>query len=231
MDIFVLRIDHLRHAEIIEWLSEYVSKTRLNKAKRYKVADDFNRSVISELLVNYILLTQYQLPGQSLEWATHSSGKPYLRSWPDLYFNVSHAQDFVACVFDRDEVGVDIEYMREFRYSDIANRFFTRYENTFIANHSDDTKLNAFYKVWTHKESYLKAIGSGLFTALDSFEIRNLEDVTTHVQTADRTWNVRSISFEPDYMLSVCRSAPMDELIVNTITLEQIAKRYTHHIE
>ncbi|WP_372339126.1 4'-phosphopantetheinyl transferase superfamily protein [Cohnella sp. WQ 127256] len=211
---------------MIKRLSPYVSKSRLDKAIRFKQANDFNRSIVSELLVNYILLTKHNMSGQRLDWGTHKSGKPYLLAQPGLYFNLSHTADYVACVFDHAEIGIDIEYIRDFQYSSIAIRNFTLNENSYISKQSTPKKLNAFYKIWTQKESYLKAIGSGLFTPLDSFEIQSLEENETQVHTPDQTWILRTLQIEPDYMLSVCRSTAIEELIANPISLEDISSMY-----
>ena len=54
-----------------------------------------------------------------------------------------------------------------FTKNDIAKRFFTSAENEFI-NLSSDKRL-AFFEIWTKKEAYLKQIGTGLKTPLDSF--------------------------------------------------------------
>ncbi|WP_182300400.1 4'-phosphopantetheinyl transferase family protein [Cohnella cholangitidis] len=223
MKVYLIRIDHQYHASLIKRLSIFVSKTRMDKAIRFKMLNDFNRSIAGELLVNYILMTHYGILERDLEWGYRHSGKPYLISHPHLYFNLSHAEDYVTCIFDSSEIGIDIEYMRDFEYSSIANRYFTRNENAFVSEQGDENKLTAFYRIWTQKESYLKATGSGLSTPLDSFEIQFPEATGTKVQTSDRTWFLHSMQPEPDYMLSVCHSIPIDELSAIRLSLEEIA--------
>lgn len=36
-------------------------------------------------------------------------GKPYLRDYPGIHFNISHCEGLVACAFSDTETGVDVE--------------------------------------------------------------------------------------------------------------------------
>ena len=39
---------------------------------------------------------------------------------------------------------------------------------------NSDEKINYFYDLWTLKESYIKTIGKGLYTPLNSFSIKRI---------------------------------------------------------
>lgn len=53
----------------------------------------------------------------------------------------------------------------------IAERLFSVYEVSLLRSLSKSERLRAFLRIWTHKEAYLKAKGSGLADSLDSFTI------------------------------------------------------------
>ena len=41
------------------------------------------------------------------------TGKPYLRLHPELFFNISHSGEWIACVLGNVPVGIDIQYHRD----------------------------------------------------------------------------------------------------------------------
>jgi len=224
MEICWVVIDHERDADTVRRMAARVSPDRLAKASRYRFAEDFNRSIVGELLVRHICRTKYLLPDSQTSWGFLPHGKPYLRTRPDLSFNLSHSGNIVACVFDNDDVGLDIEYMRVFNYASLAARYFADDENRRLADGNNDRKLATFYRIWTQKESFLKAVGAGLSMPLNSFEIQYPEHAAPFVHTPDRTWFLSSAIVHADYMLSVCRSTPIPELRLRPLTVETLAE-------
>jgi 4'-phosphopantetheinyl transferase len=105
-----------------------------------------------------------------LEFAVNEHGKPYL---PDsqLEFNVSHSGKIAALAFAwQQPIGIDVE--RTGRNGDIrriASRFFHREEAAAIEAAPDP--VQAFYRCWTSKEAYVKAVGQGLSLGLDTFRV------------------------------------------------------------
>jgi phosphopantetheinyl transferase len=55
--------------------------------------------------------------------------------------------------------------------ADVARRSFTANEYARWEAAPDDDRVEAFYRCWTRKESYIKAIGEGLSCPLDQFEV------------------------------------------------------------
>jgi 4'-phosphopantetheinyl transferase len=49
----------------------------------------------------------------------------------------------------------------------LAKRFFSAQEYLAISNLSGNTQLNLFFRLWTCKEAYLKAVGLGIAGGLD----------------------------------------------------------------
>ncbi len=87
-------------------------------------------------------------------------GKPCFKDG-GFYFNLSHSGERALCITADAPVGCDIERIAEPNYR-IAARFFTDAENDFLDSVGDaDEKKLCFYRMWTRKESVLKAIGVG----------------------------------------------------------------------
>lgn len=107
---------------------------------------------------------------ESLPIAYAGHGKPRL---PDsrLQFNLSHSGDLAAYAFSNDvEVGIDIEQIRP--VSDrrsIARRFFSARECRALEEEEPAGGDAAFFRCWTRKEAYIKAIGAGLSVPLAGF--------------------------------------------------------------
>lgn len=86
-------------------------------------------------------------------------GKPYFPDYAGIHFNISHAADMAVCVVAQSELGVDIEAARTVREA-LLRRVLTEAERDWFM-HSQD-KEEAFIRLWTLKESYVKATGEGL---------------------------------------------------------------------
>lgn len=92
-------------------------------------------------------------------------------------FNLSHSGDWVICVIGRDcRVGVDIEAPRRRRaYRALAAEYFAAAESERLATLPEDSCHEAFYQLWTLKESYLKARKEGISAAGLTTELIPLE--------------------------------------------------------
>lgn len=95
------------------------------------------------------------------------NGKP---AWDveGLYFNLSHSGDFAACAIADGPLGLDVQEHCAYREA-LARRFFSEAEQAEIEA-AEDRDL-AFGRIWALKESWIKAIGTGLSTPLASFSI------------------------------------------------------------
>jgi 4'-phosphopantetheinyl transferase len=90
-----------------------------------------------------------------------------------LRFNASHSGELALYAFVQDhEVGIDVELIKgDFETEEIAERFFSPYEIKTLSALPAAEKPAAFFRCWTRKEAYIKAIGSGLSHPLDQFDV------------------------------------------------------------
>jgi 4'-phosphopantetheinyl transferase len=98
-------------------------------------------------------------------------GKPQLAESP-LRFNISHTGALAVIAVAQVEVGVDVELPRSRRSDAIARRFYAPGEIERLFAETDPARReDAFFRLWTCKEAFLKATGEGLSRSTRSYEI------------------------------------------------------------
>ena len=94
-------------------------------------------------------------------------GKPSLAEHPDIHYNISHADGIAACIVSERECGIDCEKVRGFR-PNVMKRAFSEKERDMVEKAPDDMKDLLFFRLWTLKEAYVKALGTGIAFPLDT---------------------------------------------------------------
>lgn len=153
---------------------------------------------------------------------THGpAGKPALAGESRLRFNMSHSGRLAAYAFTCDcEIGIDIEEMQAIPdLESIAERFFCRTEaSQLLSLTGDRNRQESFFRCWTRKESYIKALGDGLTVPLDQFQVTLLDDAPPAlVHIADDTraaaeWTVHHLEPAPRYVGAVAYRSAAREL-------------------
>lgn len=121
-------------------------------------------------------------------------GKPSLRDYPHIHFNLSHCPHTALCVVGDTPVGCDIETVPSSLDMDICRHVFNPQELNSLL--SAPSPAVAFASLWTQKEAFLKFTGEGM--------AHDLKDLLLSPRAL-------SVSFEtvvsPDrtYLYTVCR--------------------------
>lgn len=192
MKVYALNVSKINSGN--KELYKYLSKKRIEKVNRLKKDKNRAQSIGAELLLNYAVNGNVK---KSAAWDTDANGKPYLTECKGLYVNLSHSGDYAVCALCDTPVGVDIQRRGECDIK-IAERFFTAQEVKFI-NGSND-KNEAFFEIWTKKESFVKAVGKGLSIPFGSFSA--LADT---VEYEGKLYKFRQFSIkDSDYTIFAC---------------------------
>ena len=112
-------------------------------------------SVAAHELLRTVLTNEYGISNPDI--LKNEYGKLYLASGP--YFSISHSYGFAAVAFSDHEVGLDIEVLRSF-HPKLPVRIFSQLEQTWFSEMG--LSQNAFFTLWTLKESYYKYLGTGI---------------------------------------------------------------------
>lgn len=90
-------------------------------------------------------------------------GKPYIKN-NEFYFNKSHTNKLSVLIINNNECGIDIETIRKYKPI-MAKKILSKDECELI--NKKENKDYYFTLIWTLKESYLKALGTGINTKLN----------------------------------------------------------------
>jgi len=107
----------------------------------------------------------FGVPPADVEVERTSDGKPRLLGRRDVHFNIAHCPAAVAVAVADQAVGVDVEEIRA-RDPYVAARCFDASELDRVEAATDPDR--EFFRYWTLKESYVKALGTGLSHPLRS---------------------------------------------------------------
>ncbi len=141
-----------------------LSAERAKRVMRYSRQADRMRCLAAGLMLRYTLGNAYA------EIRLKKTGKPYVENGP--CFNLSHSGSYVILGIAENEVGVDIEQISRYDPK-LPLKFFSKDEQEWISSHNDE---NTFFKLWTAKESVLKALGTGFTKPSNEFSVLPLTD-------------------------------------------------------
>lgn len=159
----------------VEVLESILSDAEMVRANRFVAYNDRQRFIVAHCFLRTILASYLHSRPEDLQFQENPYGKPALLNCVGeerIHFNLSHSNDFVlVAINNRDEVGVDVEYIREIDVEEIATRFFSTLEVEKLRAMPTDMRRTAFFHCWTRKEAYIKARGEGLSLPLDQFSV------------------------------------------------------------
>jgi 4'-phosphopantetheinyl transferase len=160
-----------------------------------------------------VLLGEYlSAPPASARLAATPLGKPYLAGEPPtgLRFNVAHSDDLALVAVTRGrEVGVDVERERaDVEWRDLARRFFAPEEVAALNALPERERRSAFYRCWTRKEAYIKALGLGMQVPLDGFAVTLGDNDaallhTSHDPAQYGRWTMQGLTPAPGFAAAV----------------------------
>lgn len=157
--------------ELINRCQNALSEQELKRVPFFKFEAVRENYIISQGMLRILLGAYLKISPRDLKIGRHSKGKPFLLDDPTLYFNISNSGGLAVYGFSRDgEIGIDIEHQRPLPdLDDMIAKNFTTNEIKFI-NAKPSEKSERFFRFWTVKESYLKAIGEGMRLPPDCLE-------------------------------------------------------------
>lgn len=155
-----------------------LSPARREKAARLRKEEDRARCLCAGFALDTALST-VGLREKDVRFGTGEHGKPLLIDHPEHHFSVSHSGEYAVCVLSSAPVGVDVERIRPLSALSLAERYFADEEQAWLRCLPEQERQIAFFRLWTAKESVLKALGTGLSRPLNTVPITVGDPLTT----------------------------------------------------
>jgi 4'-phosphopantetheinyl transferase len=144
------------------------------RAERFTVARPRRQFVITRGALRLLLAERLGCRAEALAFAAGPHGKPFLVAGAaaPLAFNVSHSAGRALVAIGQRAIGVDIECLERKGDLDlIAKGVFTAAEQAELAARAAAERITLFFRLWTVKETLIKARGSGFAYPPARFEV------------------------------------------------------------
>ena len=160
-------------AAIDRWLA-LLDGAEQAQAARFHFAHDRLAYIAAHGLARTMLEAAGGLPAAAWRFVLGPHGRPepdpaHARPW--LRFNISHTRGLVCCAVAVDhDVGIDVEDLERRPVEPaLARRYFAPCEAELVARTPPQGRQEAFLRIWTLKEAFVKATGDGVGLGLDRF--------------------------------------------------------------
>lgn len=192
-----------------------------DRAAQYTPACERLRFVIGRGVLRSILGIYLELDPRCIPICYTVHGKPVVDSsciHADIQFNLSHSGDWLACAVAHEQpVGIDVERMRaDIDVEGIASYIFAPTEHRAFRTQPRNDKLRCLFNAWTHKEAYLKAIGTGLSTCLKTVSVSVRSDSSSatwiSVGPVATSWRVQQVRVAIGYAAALVTEGPAPEV-------------------
>ncbi|MBI5815643.1 MAG: 4'-phosphopantetheinyl transferase superfamily protein [Nitrospinae bacterium] len=167
MEILVSRVQ--RRIEGGEWerLVNKLSAEMRADVERFRKWQDRHLALAGKLLIAKALELVGRDPEEIRLVKTNEFGRPFISG--NFDFNLSHSGQIAVCAISSTcRLGVDVEIVRDVDISGFE-RYFSADEMESVKKAQDP--LARFFRIWTMKESAIKADGRGLSIPLEEVRL------------------------------------------------------------
>ena len=201
-------------AEALDEARSVLSDDERKRADRFLREVDRTRFAAARSLLRRTLAGVLETRPERLTFTYGAHGKPALGppfAARGVRFNLSHSagRALIAVARDR-EVGVDLERIRPVRFgAKIARRFFSEREQYALDGLTGSAWDEGFFRCWTRKEAFIKAVGDGLTFPLKSFSVpmtREAENEAVQIHEGSPTsrhWILSALEACPGFLAAI----------------------------
>ncbi|WP_373514969.1 4'-phosphopantetheinyl transferase superfamily protein [Persicitalea sp.] len=143
-----------------DW-SALLHTDEIERGGRYHRRDDRLRSLYTRSLLRILVGRYTNQDPLAIHLTKGLRNKPELPNNLGWHVNAAHSGNWILLAIGRDRVGIDVEEIKpDFAFTDVIPISFIAQEREYIE--ADGKSTVRFYELWTRKEAFVKAIGSGI---------------------------------------------------------------------
>lgn len=198
-----------------EKLGAILSADEQGKAGRFLSEETRQLYVLRHAFLRLLISGYLGIEPASLVIQNNHRGKPLVNPFQNpqkLNFNVSHSGDLAVIAFlYANELGVDVEEIQPIPdMLLISEKYFSPKENQGLKELPKDQQPWGFFRCWTRKEAYAKAIGLGMSTPFNDFSVSFDPDNPAEFleinwsNSQAKYWGLEDIPTLPEYIASLC---------------------------
>ncbi len=221
------------------YFESILAEDEIDRANRFHFHKDRQRFVAGRGLLRMILSSYVGVAPGDILFTYGSRGKPGLQPQvgrPAIQFNLAHSHGTAIYAMTQDRaVGVDIESIQaDFPVEDVAKNVFSLAELAALQALPKILRMEAFFKCWTRKEAFVKALGDGLSCPLRDFDVSlapgepaRLLDVRWASEKASRWW-MEDIDSVPNCAGAIVLSGSQCRMHVSQWPLKSGTDEFVH---
>jgi 4'-phosphopantetheinyl transferase len=210
-DVHIWTISTKASDAMVGRLERILAKDEIDRALRFRFRHLRDSFVLVRGFLRHLLGQYLDLNPANICFSYGDKGKPTLCSESTLQFNLTHSNGIAAIALTSDcQIGIDLEHMRRMHdMQQLADRYFCAEEAAEIMSLPPNDRERAFFRCWTRKEAYIKAIGDGLSIPLDSFRVTVQHDADARLIHAEgdsgaaKTWTLHDLVLATGYAAAV----------------------------
>ncbi len=212
--------------DLFERCHRWLDPGERERAARFHFARHARAYILGRSALRALIGAYLGLQPETVPFRYGAKGKPAVDlEAAGFSFNFSNSGPFGLYAFTRGcELGVDVEETRPVPdIENIAARFFARAEIADLMSLPEAERPPAFFRCWTRKEAYIKAVGDGLSVPLDSFRVTLLPSEParmTHLNGSEesaRGWTLQDVSPTREHTGALAYQDRPRTLVVNPV--------------
>ena len=215
-----------RRQSELKFFESILTEDEIDRANRFHFQKDRERFVTGRGMLRVILNSYLGVPAGEILFSYGRRGKPALQpqvGGQAIEFNLAHSDGtaIYAITLNR-PVGVDIESIKcEFPVDTVAEHCFSTAELSAFRGLPLQMQRIAFFKCWTRKEAFIKALGDGLSCPLADLDVSVMPGESARLmrvgwapEEASR-WYMEDICGLPGFSAAIVRSGSQCQMHVS----------------
>lgn len=188
----------------LTYFKSILNHDEINVASKYHFSKNIQCSIVSRACLKILLGNYLRCHPSLITLRKNKYGKLFVSKQSNFFFNVTHTDEIILYAFAMTPIGIDIENTKHnIEFLEIAKIFFSEGEIKKLEKVSEDDLRSTFFRIWTRKEAFIKAIGKGLSLSLNQFEVTALTEEPACIlsihQKTKHDWFLQSFVPETGY--------------------------------